>query len=260
MIKAIFLSATEDTAPTAAEYRLGPNVVLLLVQDGTARLLDMDGHFYAMTVVGAKMLRETLERGTAATVQSIAAQYGVDAQQVRTDVGVFLRELQRQRLLYSAESRRRTRSPKATVASLILAPALRFTHCGAHSLQAKVWRLLTLARLSFRLFGWSHTIAAWQRYHGQVPEHTPVQDREGVVRTVDETVRAIAAGHVFDMGCKERSLCCWTLLRSAGVPATVVLGVNLFPLASHCWCESDPWILSDYQDHCEKFVPVLRYE
>jgi Transglutaminase-like superfamily/Coenzyme PQQ synthesis protein D (PqqD) len=259
MIQAILSSERPGPGTEAGEYVLAPDVLLLLIQDGTARLLDMDGCFYALSASGATMLQETLQHDTMTAAQRIATHYGVPAQHVQGDIEPFLSALERRHLIHHREARR-TYKTTSTLPFLALAAARRVMHGNGGSLRSKAWILLTVARLSFDLFGWAHTIAAWQRYFRQVAHQASVQGREDTIRAIDEAVRAVAAEHVFAMGCKERSLCCWALLRSVGVPAAVVLGINLFPLASHCWCESGPWMLSDYQDQCEKFTPVARYE
>jgi hypothetical protein len=43
-------------------YFLPPDVILVTVDDGSARLLDMAGGFHAVPAVGALMLKETLTR------------------------------------------------------------------------------------------------------------------------------------------------------------------------------------------------------
>jgi hypothetical protein len=258
MIQAIFSSERPGTGTEAGEYALAPDVLLLLVWDGTARLLDMDGCFYALSAMGATMLQETLQHDTLTAAQRIATHYGVQTQQVQEDIEPFLSELERRRLIHRRETRRTYKTTR-TLPFLAFAAARRVIHGYGGSLRSKAWILLTVARLSFDLFGWAHTMAGWQRYFRQVAPQALIQESEDTMRAIDEAVRAVAAEHVFAMGCKERSLCCWALLRSVGIPAAVVLGINLFPLASHCWCESGPWTLSDYQDQCEKFTPVVRY-
>jgi hypothetical protein len=62
------------------------------------------------------------------------------------------------------------------------------------------------------------------------------------------------------MACKERALCCWALARAAGLAATLVVGLQLFPLAGHCWCEVGSWTLSDDRARCDLYTPVIRYE
>src|SRR5262245_18233741 len=87
------------------EYFLPPDVILLMIDDGSARLLDMAGSFHAVSEVGARMLQETLASGTDAAVTRIAPHYGVAPQQVRDDLAVFLRNLENQGLLYSRHRR-----------------------------------------------------------------------------------------------------------------------------------------------------------
>lgn len=253
-------SKTQRLTTNKAEYVLSPDVIVVPVQDETVRLLNMSGQFHAVSAVGAKMLQETLEQVTAVAVRRIASQYGVDARQVQMDLDVFLRELERQQLIRRHPSRRRIHRLSTTLTSLLLSPALGCIHLCARSLKAKAWCLLILARFSFRLFGWTRTLTAWQRYCPKVCEHDSIQQREEIVKAVDEAVRAAAVGHLLTMECKERALCCWSLLHAAGVPATLVVGINLFPFAGHCWCESGPWTLSDYADRCEIFTTVMRYE
>jgi hypothetical protein len=55
---------------------------------------------------------------------------------------------------------------------------------------------------------------------------TPAADADMIA----EAVRHTAARHLPGVSCKERSLTCWALCRMAGIPASVVLGISLFPL------------------------------
>jgi hypothetical protein len=257
MITAV-LSAESPCAD--ASYALPPHVVLLLVQDGTARLLDLDGYFYALSTTGAQMLQEALERDTPSAVHNIALQYGVDSRRVHRDFEAFLRALEGQRLIYRRASRGRTSTPRTTLPSLLLAPLLRRVCCSPSPLKARVWTLLTLGYLSLRLFGWTQTVMAWQRCSRDAGQSPAVQASEHTARAFAEAVCSVAATHVCNIGCKERALCCWALVRAAGLPATLVLGVDLFPLTSHCWCDCGAFVLSDSdEDHCERFTPVVRY-
>ena len=90
MIYTILLSERPGTGTEAGEFVLTPAALLLLVQDGMAPLLDMDGYFYALSAVGATMLQETLQRDTMTAAQRIARHYGVQAQQGQRDMETFL--------------------------------------------------------------------------------------------------------------------------------------------------------------------------
>jgi hypothetical protein len=72
-------------------------------------------------------------------------------------------------------------------------------------------------------------------------------------------VRAAVAGHPFAVACKERALCSWSLARTAGLRATLIVGIELFPIAGHCWCEVSERPLGDDQGRCDQFTPVARW-
>jgi hypothetical protein len=120
--------------------------------------------------------------------------------------------------------------------------------------------MLALATISIHLFEWPGTIAAW-RYCLQKKASTRVTGKlKRSAQELDEIVRTAAARHPLRVECKERALSCWWLLSSAGIPAKLVLGVQLFPLRCHCWCETGKLVLTDDRDQCEQFTPVLSYE
>ena len=60
---AMFSHKTAAAPPASSlepAYRLGPDVVLIPVEDGSARLLDFAGETFALSEVAARMLTETL--------------------------------------------------------------------------------------------------------------------------------------------------------------------------------------------------------
>jgi hypothetical protein len=83
---------------------LAPDVILVTIKDGSARLLDMAGGLYAVPAVGARLLQETLMNGHAAAAARIAEDYGVAHEQVQNDLAVFLRDLETQGLLCKTPS------------------------------------------------------------------------------------------------------------------------------------------------------------
>ena len=246
----------ENKTARDAEYVLAADTTLVLVADGTARLLDMGGGFFALSAVGARMLRGVLERGAAATVRELAERYGVAADQVQADLNSLLNELRRRRLLHRGPSRRRGGS---LWPALILGPWLRLARCFRFG-KTQAAALLILAYLSFAWFGWVRTVALWRRCF-RAPSRRDGAPADGeTFPALDRTVREAATGLPFRVACKERALCCWALVRSAGAPARLVVGLALFPLAGHCWCESGDGVLSDHEDRCRSFTPVIRYE
>ena len=250
---------TFDARPNqrGAGYFLPPDVILVTVADGSARILDMAGGFHAVPTVGARMLQETLTNGAAAAATRIAEDYRVDVQQVQNDLAGFLGELESQRLLSSQRSRPRRRG--VGLARLLLRPALHGAHGLLGSPATKARTLLALARLSFALFGWTRTVAVWQEAHAHFPAgQADVPDAE-TIRALDRIVRTAVASHPIPVACKERALCSWSLARAAGLHAAVVVGIDLFPMAGHCWCEVGTQTLGDDRDHCDHFTPVGRW-
>ena len=70
-------------------YRLCQSVVLLPIADGTARLFDLQGQFFALSEVAAQMLRDTLELGPDGAAESVARRWAVDVDVVKTDLEKF---------------------------------------------------------------------------------------------------------------------------------------------------------------------------
>jgi hypothetical protein len=245
------------TPAQAPEYSLPPDVILVMVRDGSARLLDMAGGFHAVPAVGARMLRETLTIGSTAAATRIAEAYGVAQRQVKDDLAVFLRDLERKGLLYS--QRRRRRRGTLLPARLLLRPALSAAHRLLQSPDKQARVLLGLARLSFALFGWTGTVAAWQEAHARFPSRQAGTRDAEMIQALDRTVRAAVARHPVAVACKERALCSWSLARAAGLDPSLVVGIELFPVAGHCWCEVAALPLGDDQDRCDQFTPVARW-
>jgi hypothetical protein len=255
---ATLVSVTPAAAADEARFVLAPDVILVPVPDGSARLLDLGGKFYAIPAVGAEMLREALDAGPARAAGRLAERYGVDVAQVRADLDDFLRDLRRQGLLRAAPAAPAGRRPGTILAFCTLAPALWLASRAGRGVRN--WLLLALARLSFPLFGWARTVAVWRRVFPPASGRLLPEEGERKAAMVDEAVRRSAAGHLFRVDCKERALCCWVLARSAGVPAVLVVGVQLFPLQGHCWCEFGTRLFSDDRDRCEAYQPVARYD
>lgn len=250
---------TQHKAQGKPEYVLAPDVIFLPVQDGTARLLDLRGNFYTISTIGAQMLRATLEWGVTAAAQQVAVQYGVESHSVQVDLETFLRALESRRLIFRRRARRISCRLSTVLSSLFLVPVLCCIQQCIRCEKSKAWALLALARVSFGLFGWTQTLIVWKQHFRLTRENVPVNKQEEIARTVDKTVRCAAARHVFRVECKERALSCWALARSAGAPASLVVGVRVFPLEGHCWCEINSYVFSDERDRCQTYAPVVVY-
>lgn len=240
-----------------ADYFLSPDVILVTVDDGSARLLDMTGSFHAISAVGARMLQAVLADGAAAAVPKIAEHYGVGRQQIEADLAIFLRDLMDRRLL-CARGQQRAGGNSGIVARLMRL-AVQSVHGLAGRPETKARFLLPLARLSFARLGWTRTVSIWRQAHGHFPSRTVGDADKETVDALDRTVRSAATGHPVTMMCKESALCSWSLARAAGLNAALVVGIDLFPIAGHCWCEVGTATPGDDPHRIERFAPVGRW-
>jgi hypothetical protein len=249
------LSAMEFPAKC---FRLASSVFLVPVLDGSARLLDLNGRFFAISTVGADMLRLTIDQGQEAAVRTVSARYSQAPEQVSADLRAFLRELEKAGLIMPAGGHDVRPVLRRVLARCLMASAL----CGVNQVKisrSRVWLMLALAKLSFALCGWSATVDACTQPHRPDDQHTSGDQVARIVDTVDKAVRHVAARHPFPIECKERALCCWVLARQANVPAELIVGVCLYPFEAHCWCEVNARTFSDERDQCERFQAVARY-
>ena len=222
---------------------------MLPVDDGSARLLDLDGSFHALSRSGFELLQATLEEGPDAAASAIAASYAVDPARIRADLGVLLADLHGKGLI-RASGEPVSPSPRARWGG-------RCIHAfAATPLSGSPAALLVFARLCFATFGWSETVAAWAEV--LTNQARPPVRQPSAVDQIDRRVRSLAA-RLPGVDCKERALAAWTMLARAGVPATLVVGVHLYPLTGHCWCEAEGWVLTDDALYCRAYTPVACY-
>ncbi len=258
LIQDIISAASPGPAGSDA-YRLSPDAVLLLLQDGTGRLLHFDGKFYALSETAASMLAEVLNHGPAAAVARITAAFAVASDVARHDLNCLLTRLAAQGVVHhgpSGGTALRRIAVRRWGARLLAATAVRFLSLLHSRPGVAALILLALAHGSLRLFGWARTLSAWRSAFADLAIPAAGADPMGAV---DAAVRRAGSQHWLDISCKERSLACWAMLRAIGQPVELVVGVDLLPLASHAWCESNGRTLTDYEDRCRRFTPVLRH-
>ena len=263
-------------------YRLKPDVYLCR-EGGIAQILDFQqGQFYALDALATLMVSLVLEKGFEETVIHISQTYEVTAPQVRTDLTELLQNLASKKLLVI---------PKKSSPSLLkwlpqLLRAIgkllgnfslgflksvssllrRLFNPQPHPNSYTVELLLTLSWLSFRLLGWSRTIALWQQWHrpsqaAVSSNPSPESEIAQKINNIDTMVREAAASKLFlPIVCKERALVGYHLLRTFyGLPATLIVGSNCNPFQVHAWVEWEGKILTDDADRCQQFRPVVEY-
>lgn len=248
-----------ETNVATSDYCLAPQVIFLQIQDGSARLLDLGGNFYTISQMGARMLYETLKVGTVTAAERIATEYHTELSCVQHDLHAFLHDLENKRLIYNNKTFKGAKKFSDIIPLLTLLPLLRCISVCPTSLEKKTWALLMLAAVSIRLFGWPKTIESWHAYLQKHTHGNPTTALEQSVKDIDKVVCTIAASHPFHVECKERALSCWWLLSAGGFSPRLVLGVTLFPLACHCWCEAGQFAINHDQDQYEQFTPIRSY-
>jgi hypothetical protein len=236
------------------EYALTPDAAVILMADGSARILDMGDRLYALPAVGALMLRETLAHGSAAAVQRVTAEYAVTKTQAEADLQAFLATLETRGVICRPASN----PPAESVGAWPWRALAGLFHLATLPMRAAL--LLTAARMCLKTLGWRRTVALWRWLFPVRPVPRVAPPAEKLARAIDDAVQGAAAWNPLGVACKERALSCWALARNVGLPTALVIGVELFPFSGHCWCEAGSWILSDHADNCAPYLPVLRYQ
>jgi Transglutaminase-like superfamily len=250
------LEEKEDGAD--GEFVLASDVILFPVADGSVRMLDLNGAFCAVSPSGADMLRGILLEGTEPTVRRIAHTYQVDPRLITSDLDKLLAELKRNGLIQRKGGQYPSAALREKSAIALIGGSLRLLAFFRSHEAIVTIGLILLAKCCFAAFGWARTVAAWKAFVSRTRLPTPPAEWEEVIERTDARVREKAAAVPF-ADCKARALCCWFLLCWRGIPTTLVVGIQVYPLAGHCWCEVGSHVLTDSADRCGSYTPVIRY-
>jgi hypothetical protein len=217
-------------------------VLLVRAPDGSGRLLDLAGAFYAVDPIAAALLADLARAGRTEAVRAAARRHGVPEQRVADDLDALLAGLPPG--LGAAQGAPRGRGADPLVVALLS------LLCRVGSPRPRIWALLAVARACFATAGWSRTLRWWTAL--------PVRGGPGgpTAAEIDRRVRRCATGSVLGHSCKERAVVCLAEARTAGLPAVVVLGLSCYPLATHSWCEVSGDVVGDDPDLCAAFPPV----
>jgi hypothetical protein len=256
------MSSRMQDALASDGYALPDDVFFVVAEDRTGRLVDLAGNVCAITTTGTAMLEMILRgQGLDAACEALADRFHADPHQVHGDMDVFLLDLERQHLLLPPGSTRRRTWSVGRKLCWLIAPILYLCAFKPDRwLQAKVWVLLTVAYLSTRALGWPNTVSVWELCTSASQGRRRKSPDDGVLNTIDAVAAHAITRHPLNLGCRERALCCQALARAAELPAKIVLGIDLFPFALHCWCESGSRILADrYEGRCDRYTPLAVY-
>jgi hypothetical protein len=238
--------------------------VYLFTRDDITRILDFrGGQFFALDPIASRMLSLTLEKGFEATVTEITELYDAPEELIRGDLLELLDSLTRKKLLVMSPASESSTgiNPLKTFSIALLkrlsSIARKLLNPQPDPKPYTVGLLLSLAWISFRVLGWSRSIALWQNWHTSAI----AKPSNEIIQRIDRLVRETASGNLFlPMVCKERALVGYHLLRAFyGYPATLVIGINNYPFQIHAWVEYRDLIITDNVDHCRMFESVLRY-
>jgi hypothetical protein len=235
---------------------LGPDVVLAVVDDGSSRLIDLNGSSFGVPAHTTSLLVASLRFGPDEAARCVADDRGVTPEMVREDLRLYLDDLERRGLIMTAG---RERSGGRRLRRLLARPfgrALRLVEHPWLSLPIRIWVTLALAKLSFHVLGWSATVELWGQADGPTFAEPHV---DSDAARLDAILREESSRHLMMAECKERALCAWRILRAAGRQASLVVGIDLYPFLGHCWCESEGRAVGDDLDRCIRFIPVARY-
>jgi Transglutaminase-like superfamily len=258
-IRRVVTATTEATFGAAVELCLGADVALVVVWDGSGRLIDLCGDCYGLPLVSTKLLEIALRRGTKAAANQLAIESTVPNERAKADADSFLGGLLRRGLLVRADKRVSRTGLTSRLKARALAGVLRFVLRAFRSDSGRAGALLATAYACLKLLGWARTVELWQSVLGTTPAFTEEIDELGCLDSIERTVRDALSRSLFPVDCKARALCSWAMLRSAGRPARVVVGIDLFPFLGHCWCESGSRVLGDGSGRSGRFTPVLQY-
>lgn len=232
--------------------KLADDVILVPIEDGSARLLDMGGSFFALSRSGREILEGAMSAGLAPTTAAMSARYGVEPSRIAADAERLIGELRSGGLIAGIAGKpvgALARVVRAIVPSLVRLPGVRTSPTA----------LLLLARLCFVTLGWARTIDLWRDQHAGSLRPATVPADAAVLHSTDGSIRR-AAARLPTVACKERSLAAWHVLARRGIASSLVVGIQLYPLAGHVWCEAAGQILTDFPDHCAAYRPIARYD
>lgn len=113
---------------------------------------------------------------------------------------------------------------------------------------------LALAPLRLRLFGLGGVIRALQARKARATIPAPHDRRLTATAAAFVQLRYVATAHD---RCLTRSIALASRLFAQGLPAELVLGVQLRPFAAHAWVQAGDRLLNDRVDVVRDFTPIL---
>lgn len=251
------LTAKECSAGAAVQ--LASEVILVIAWDGSSRLIDLGGSCYGLPAVSTSLLEAVLNSDVDDAVRAVAGRYAVNEETVRADFDSFHRDLLRKGILTKPLATSGRRGLFQRIKTGPIGCMLRLILRVFRSDTRRARALLAFASASLKVLGWAKTVEIWRDVTTLKVDCIQQVADPARVEAIGQAVRDALSRSVIPADCKARALCGWAMLRAAGQPAQLFVGVELFPFLGHCWCESESRPLSDGGDRSGRFIPVLQY-
>jgi hypothetical protein len=236
---------------------LSANVYLLTLADGTGLLLDLDGIFAALDRTGLAFLLVALRQKIDAAVESLAERFHRDERQVRADLLVFLAGLTKRSLLTQSTARSTVVDLLGSFLQLLARPFIQMPF--AIPISNRWFTLFTLVQSFFliRATGFGTAIRVLCRQWGKHAKTHSGDLSKLTSSQARQLVLDLSSRCWLPMSCKERALSAFAWACRRGTPAQLVLGVEIAPFQTHCWCLVEGEISSDLPGDCATFVPLV---
>lgn len=247
----------DDSCGTSRDYILRPDVLCVEVWDGTSRVIDFGGESFGLNVTATRMLTTTLTLGSTAAIQQLFASSVISEEQICEDHASLFGDLVRRGVVQRKEMSQSNSNLKGFLpyvgGKLVESCCIR-----AATSRSALITLMTLGSIYVRCFGWAKTLRLWRRaVHNATAAR--VSGLEISIAQFSSNVKNALASCPVPVDCKVRALTSASVLSAAGMPAEIVIGIDLFPFLGHCWCECEGTAIADRIDRCTRFTPVIRH-
>jgi hypothetical protein len=243
--------------PSVVAAHLREHVFFVVVPDGTGRLLNLNGSFYALDATGTKLLHHALMFPGPVAVSRLAALLRVDARIVADDLELLVGELQRRQLVAKSHEIETGRRGASCWKLAVMRVALTLLGYTGRSLEMSVAASMFLAFCAVRSIGLGSVAQAC--YEWAATSRTVRCDdgaKEYVCDSLRRALRARTAKGWLSYSCKERAVAGFVAGRLHGVVGSMVLAIDIHPFRAHLWFESHGAIISDQGTLRTKFEPV----
>lgn len=237
--------------------RLGEDVLLLLVRDGTSRLLDLNGQFLALDGRATQDLTAALgiSELESPSLNSSGTVFTPGVQETRRsgidqNPSELIAKLEKRRLIWRNGQVDRDPQINLDLFALWFGRLGVGLHRVSNRLGLPGWIWLGLA---IRCLGLGRTMRAAVDASSNPPGHLGLESLPSEWQSRRAALILSAARSWWPVSCKEKAIAAFLRARGEGFQPQLVLGIDLFPFRAHLWCECAGEILSDPPDECREF-------